>query len=240
LVAQLQGNYERAEILFQEGLALSREASDPDCLCWALSCLGELAAVQGNYRRARSFYEGGLPIARAAKLHSQASRFLADLGRLSIYAGDLEQAWNLTEEALKTGREIDDKTAAAISLRRLGKIASLMGDHPKARSLFVESLLSARQMANTIDVAASIIYIGLYMLSRGFPKEFARLLGMAEGIAPEALMGEFNHFFKVETGQAVESARAALGEEAYNAAYAAGHEMSLDEAVAYALKALEP
>jgi len=238
IVAQLQGNYEQAEALFQESLAVCRESNDLDGISWALKWLGNLAAFQGNYRRARVFYEEGLSIVRVAKLHFSEWRFLLLLGRLSMYVGDLEQARNLTEEALKIDREINDKPATTPSLRRLGKLAALKGDHPGARSLYAECLLLAHQMASTDEIAITIISIGHYKLSRGFPKEFARLFGMSEGIAPEALQGE-GHLFIVETERAVESARTALGEETYTAAYDAGRQMSLDKAVVYAIKELQ-
>jgi hypothetical protein len=66
-----------------------------------------------------------------------------------------------------------------------------------------------------------------------------RLLGAAEGVAqalgrslPVAVPGDYQ--------RTVDGARAALGEAAFAAAWAAGHVLTLEEAVAYALEEAPP
>lgn len=49
----------------------------------------------------------------------------------------------------------------------------------------------------------------------------------------------FVSFSRTETEQYIETTRAALGDEAYIAAFESGKQMNLDEAVAYALKELQ-
>jgi hypothetical protein len=67
--------------------------------------------------------------------------------------------------------------------------------------------------------------------------KFIRLLGAAEAAVPDIKKKTFL-LFNVETEKRVTNARAALGDEAYTAAHEAGKQMSLDEAVAYALREL--
>jgi hypothetical protein len=70
------------------------------------------------------------------------------------------------------------------------------------------------------------------------PGKFVRLLGLAESLFPN-IVKKFFPFSRTETEQCIETARAALGDEVYTTAYEAGKQMTLDEAVAYALKELE-
>jgi len=63
----------------------------------------------------------------------------------------------------------------------------------------------------------------------------ARLFGMAETFLP-AIRFEMSATEREDHDRAVATARAALGEEAYTAAYDQGKKMTLDEAVMYALQ----
>jgi len=63
----------------------------------------------------------------------------------------------------------------------------------------------------------------------------ARLIGAAETLYPP-LRFEMSAKARVEHDQAVAAARAALGKEAFTAAWGKGKKMTLDQAIAYALK----
>lgn len=58
-------DYIRAEELYQEGLALAREAGDRSLMGTALSDLGEITALQGDFTQAVALYQEGLIFARA-------------------------------------------------------------------------------------------------------------------------------------------------------------------------------
>lgn len=73
---------------------------------------------------------------------------------------------------------------------------------------------------------------------QGSPEKCARLIGMAERADPEHHKF-IEPFFSAETEKFIVHARAALGDEAYNAAWEAGKQVGLDEAVAFALKELQ-
>jgi hypothetical protein len=53
------------------------------------------------------------------------------------------------------------------------------------------------------------------------------------------IFAHYVSFSRTETEQYIETARAALGDKAYIAAFESGKQMNLDEAVAYALKELQ-
>jgi hypothetical protein len=58
-------------------------------------------------------------------------------------------------------------------------------------------------------------------------------------VARRSSIKTFVSFSRTETVQYIETTRAALGDEAYIAAFESGKQMNLDEAVAYALKDLQ-
>ena len=69
-------------------------------------------------------------------------------------------------------------------------------------------------------------------------EKFARMLGMAEAAVPD-IKKLLLPFFHAETEKFIEGARAALGDETYLAAWKAGMQTNLNEAIAYALKELQ-
>ena len=69
-------------------------------------------------------------------------------------------------------------------------------------------------------------------------EKFVRLLGMAEGIASN-IRKWINQFVDKEIKNFSTTSRTALGDEAYQAAWEAGRQTSLEDAVAYALQELQ-
>ena len=63
-LAFIQSDYERAEPLCRESLALYRELEDQPGIAFALSLLGSVAWTQGNMVAARNLTEEALAIAR--------------------------------------------------------------------------------------------------------------------------------------------------------------------------------
>jgi non-specific serine/threonine protein kinase len=237
---QFQGNYEQAEKLLQESLNVSRESGQIEGMSWALQLLGELASEQGNYVRALSYYEESKSLLQGAKtimgvwiLDKEATAYLQ--------MGDYEQAKKTFEEVLSLYRERGNQGDILGVLLRLNSVARLEGDYPKACEYLLEGSHLIKKLGNDKDdIAIFLIDCGLLMLAQNSPGKYAQLLGMANSISPALLTTTtiVSSFFINWTEQAMESARAALGDEAYNVAYEAGKQMSLDESVAYTLKEL--
>jgi len=76
-------------------------------------------------------------------------------------------------------------------------------------------------------------------VSQNQPSRAAHLFGASEILYPP-LRFEMSAKEREEHDQAVASARAALGEEAFAKAWEEGSKLTLNEAVAYALKELDP
>ena len=94
----------------------------------------------------------------------------------------------------------------------------------------------ALQINDNNEIALCFIWIGILFLAQGLPQKFVRLLGIAEYIAPKDFWQSAFSYFRNATHQAVESARAALGEETFAAVYEQGKNMSLEEAVVFAIE----
>src|SRR5829696_2281153 len=139
-VAWRREEHGQAKLLFEEGLALSREIRD---IWWIATSLSNLAVVsysQGDYERATELYEESMDFLREqGNKHSLAIN-LNNLAMVMYSQGDLGRAAQLTEEAVALLRELGSRGDVALGLYNLGWIALLQDDLGKATDLYRESL----------------------------------------------------------------------------------------------------
>jgi non-specific serine/threonine protein kinase len=120
------------------------------------------------------------------------------------------------------------------TLLNLGAVVAMQGEHGRAAALYQESLALSRIMGNMETVSDCLEGLARAMWGLGQPVRTAWLLGAAA--AGRATLGTL----RVPTDQAaydrsVTEVRAALGEETFAATWVRGQNMTLEQAVAYAL-----
>jgi predicted ATPase/class 3 adenylate cyclase len=231
--AWAQGDDERAQAAAAESLALARAQGQR--AGWAtgaaLYMLGVIAArVQGDLERATTYMEESVAQLRAAGEPWLAASYLAQVGAIAQERGDPERATACYEESLafvqRTGAE-----AEGGALGGLADLARLRGDLASAESLGCEQLLIWRRLRAPGYVAVALENLALTAAAAGEgarAERTARLLGAAMALREQ--VGA-----PLRLPLAADTARAALGEEAWAAAFAAGQALSLEEAIAEAL-----
>jgi predicted ATPase/DNA-binding CsgD family transcriptional regulator len=174
-MAQVQGEFWRAEATFQEMLGLSRELGDDGNIATALNCLATSAAQQEDFDRAKSLLEENLSVLRRLederkdpatlkKYHA-----LALLGYLAINEHDYGRGIVLWEESLVLARKVGDRFRIGQNLSNLGYAALLQDDHERATECCEESLALVRALgsAGEILMSESWINLGLAALGQG-------------------------------------------------------------------------
>ncbi len=235
LVANARGDYAAARGRLEESLALRRELGDKRGMSASLSNLGLVANAQGDYAAARGQHEESLALDREMGDKWGIAIGLGNLGLAAYAQGDYAAARGLHEESLALSREMGDKGGIARSLNNLGMVAQGQGDYAAARPLHAESLRLGRE----IDLKTEIVYamIELAAVAVAHDRDAARAARLAG--AAEALRGSSGYALEPdERGlyeRTVAQARAALGDEAFNTAFAAGQALTMDDAVALAL-----
>jgi DNA-binding CsgD family transcriptional regulator len=132
-------------------------------------------------------------------------------------------------------RALDDPWGIGLALSFLGLVTGDRGNHVEAASMYAESLKYWQQVGSKEALIDSVARIGTLAIGAGRPTAGARLLGAAE-----ALVQSLNYVFEqpeqARYARAAAEARSALGSEAMATALTAGRNLSLDDAVAEALK----
>ncbi len=146
-LAIIQSDYERAEPLCKESLALYRELEDQPGIAFSLSLLGSVSWTKGNMATARTLTEEALAISRQIDDAERSAYSLFILGLLSSSQGEYARACALYEESLAIHRDIGNKIGIAHSLSQLAQVLLVsQSDQARVSPLLEECLALSREV----------------------------------------------------------------------------------------------
>ena len=237
VAATRRGDFERAQELLEESLRLSREADDKVRIADALLFLGAASVDQGDHARAKELWQEGIVLCRESGRVARLPNFLTSLGYTSLLEGDYERGVALNEEAGALYRERGFKGGLQWVLDNLGWAALLQGDPERAETFYEESLTLCKELGDKLVASKSLEGLASVAGIRGEAEQTARLFGAAE-----ALLEAVSHQHPPEEVALREPylamARSRLDEAAWEAAWAEGRAMGLEQAIDYALSSL--
>lgn len=198
---------------------------------------GLVALRRGAFDVARERYEASLGLARDAGDTWSIGHALANLGSIAYRQGELDRSVALLEEALAIKRRIGDGSTIPYLLTSLGEIEAARGKLPLA----IERLAEAIPMALALGDRASLVGAGLGLATvaqrAGAPLVAARLLAAADA-GREALGIQLTDLDRADLAAVIPLVRAAIGEAAFETAWALGRSDSLEAATRMGLDAL--
>jgi predicted ATPase/Tfp pilus assembly protein PilF len=233
-LAWRQGDYAAARTFLEETVALRRETRDV-YLAGFIRDLGTVLCEQGDYGEAAVLFEESLAISRERGQKSIIAGSLAGLGVVARHQGDYEAARSLGEQSLAISKQSADRRGIARALALLGLVTQAQGDSAKARSCHAESLALWRELGEDRYIAECLEGLAEVARAEGCPERAARLVGAARALR-DAVGYPHAPANQLDDDRNIATIRAALGEEAFAAAWAAGRAMNLEEAVAFALE----
>jgi non-specific serine/threonine protein kinase len=231
--ARHQADYGTARALFEEGRAIYQELGNKAGIAGSILNLGGAAHAERDHEGARALLEGSLAIFRELGKRGHIAQSLGQLGWVARAQGDYGAARAFFEEGLAIFRELGAAVGVAWLLNGLGIVAEDQGGHGGARALLEESLAIFRARGHKRGVVADLEGLAAVTVAQGEPERAARLFGAGEGL--RGAMGVPLHpADRAEHDRSVAAVRAALGEAAFAAAWAAGRAMTLEQAVDFA------
>ncbi len=167
-LAFIQSDYQRAEGLAKESLALCRELGYQPGIAHALYRLGNIAWVRGNTIAARSLMEEALGVFRTVDNKEYIGYSLFSLALFANSQGEYVRACTLFEESLALFREIEHKKGIAHTLSQLAQSLFIsQSDQARVRSLLEECLTLSQEIGFKEGIAASFCLSGQLALSQG-------------------------------------------------------------------------
>jgi predicted ATPase/Tfp pilus assembly protein PilF len=175
-MAEAQGDYEKAEELYEESLALYERLGDRGAVASNLENLGSVATFRGDDERAKELVEKSLTIFQEQEDERGVARALNTLGASAASKGELGRAVAWFEEALTSARKRGDAQVIAVSLDNLGFATLLSGDWERATAWLEESLAIVREVGDTLDIAIVLINAAFAALMNGDYKRVTELI----------------------------------------------------------------
>ncbi len=229
VLANIQGDYDRATVLCEESLTLYRRLDDTRGPAVALNILGNLAMNQGAYARAVALSEESLALYRTLGDKRGMAVALNNLGVVLLHQGAYERSAALCEESLTLNRELDDKRGISAALHNLGDVAREQGDYRQAVALYAESLALYRTMGDSEGIAGCLEAVARVAYAQGQMERATRFYAAAATLR-DAIGASLTSTNRTTHDQALVNARITLGEPAFAAAWAAGAALSMDQA----------
>ena len=235
ILAAGQGDYDLAVELYEESLARYQNLGHKKGTSGPLRELGIVAYIQGDYERAIRLSEQALAVSREAGSAFASGLATCTLSDALREQGDVQRAKTLLEESLTSLRSktypLRVANALAVTLSRLGSIECETGSVGRAMELFREGLSLARRFGFTYDAMICLEGMARAKTIQGRPEDAARIMGLSALMRKE-IGTTLTPISKLDHDHAVNAARAALGEDAFTAAWHKGHAMPLETAVA--------
>ena len=235
VLAWSMGDYDRAEAVWQEMLAIFSALGDRRHLAYAHGNLGLIGDAREDYAQARASYEAALALFRELGDQTYIHFMLSNLGLIAYLEGDYPRATALCEESLAMARAEANHNSVAIVLGNLGLVAFAQGEYERALALHGEALALWPHVTNKPWLGRALEDFALVAAAMDESARAARLFGAAAAF--RAKLGTTLQPNDLETHRCyVGKASAMLGEHAFAKAWDEGEAMSEDEAIDYAMR----
>jgi non-specific serine/threonine protein kinase len=233
-LAMRQHDYEEAERLLRESLALFRTLDETRGLMYAQTNLALLAVARGQYADAEPLL---VECVGAARAQGDPSLLVVNLGHLAIAVhaqGEPEKAASYFEEALTVARNIPNGFLTSSVLTYKGRAECSDGNLELAEASLAESLTIAGDLKEPVITVWAMERCAELAMPKQAPKRAATIWGAAARLREKiGIPIPFNE--EADYKRAVATTRVALGDDAFDKAWREGSAMEPEEAVRYAL-----
>ena len=234
IVASMQGDAGRGLALGREAVVLAEHSGDLAGRVWGLLMLSFADRCRGDHEESASHAEAAA--AQARVLEDDLPPFLEAfvfnrLGHEAYELGDYSRAEAVLEEALERWRRLGNPWGIGVVLGKLADVAQARGDDARAAALYGESLdfWSQGNELGTVEILTGLARLA----AKGRTESAVRLFAAAEAVQTRISLTPAPAL-RAKNERALVAAREALGEEAFADAWAAGGDLTLDQAVSEA------
>jgi predicted ATPase/DNA-binding XRE family transcriptional regulator len=236
LIAQFQNDYHQAATWLQRAVAIYRQGDNREGEASALSKWGFVAAFQNDRAKVEELCGALTPLEAHLRDPATIGNVLIFRGLEAVLRDDLPEAERLHERALALYRQVSDVQGIVWCLTNLGLLKIVTGELATASEMLREHLGMAARLREPASVQYALLGLATVATQQAQPMRAARLWGAAEAIRQAAGM-ELSFLARTQTmyDTWVERAREAAGDDDFDASWAEGTGMSLEETVSYAL-----
>jgi DNA-binding CsgD family transcriptional regulator len=218
-------------------LALARKLGNKPMTGWALFRLASITLFKlGEPDGAQSLFEEAKDLFQEIGYRNMVTAVLNSLGEVARARGDLDRSVQYIEESLVKSINLGMKPA--MRAKNLGETLLEMGNEARAMALFGQSLDYALYLGSPYWIAQSLLAVAHFTARQGHPATAISLLGTCQAVF-STIGYAYDELERTLFDEAIALTRSSLDETSFDAHWAEGHSMLLDEAVTLAQEALE-
>jgi uncharacterized protein HemY len=205
----------------------------------ALTDLGLVVREQGDWETARVILERSLDLHQALGDRGGMAHAETRLGEVAHAVGEFSRARRHYEAGLALARESGERVVLAWAPHHLGRLAIEEGDFATAGARLAEGLRVHLEDTDKVGYLHSLAAFAGLAAAAGQADRALRLAGAVAALS-EAIGAPVQPSERRAFEERVDAARRGLGDGPAGTAFAAGREMSPEQAVAYALGGPDP
>ena len=235
ILAYTMSDVKRGEELLRRSVELYQQSDDERGTAWALTFLAITGIGSlGEIDRYIEMAQQSLKMFRKLEDQPGMAQAYNILGELARWTEDYEAAQHYYGECLRIVQLIGERMREAMQYVNLGVLAHYQDQYQLAVEQMRRGLVIFRELGTGYGLAMALAALAGPIAKLGDYEKAARLLGAADA-EMESLGANQQPVDQIEIEQFLIYVRQALGEEAFQEAWQAGHELSIDEALNYAL-----
>jgi predicted ATPase/transcriptional regulator with XRE-family HTH domain len=229
-----QGDYRKMAELAPECLQMAHDSGDPADLRNALTVIGKLATCEGRFADALRPLLESVEICRGLGVSWELGTSYLNYGDALLHSGQVAEAEGVYREGLRIHQQLGDAVFVARMKNALAHTALAENHIERAGRLAKDALTGFTKQRERIGVAAALDTLAAVAAARADSERAAQLDGASASIH-ETIATRPAPYERAISGRFIKRAQAALGEDRWRSARQAGHELSLEEAIDYAL-----
>jgi tetratricopeptide (TPR) repeat protein len=230
-MSTMQGEYEQAQGLLEQSLALYGALGDKERLSWVLYLLARLHFLsERDIAAASSLTEQSLMFLQEVDNPWERAYPLVLLGQLTLRQNNQAQARDLFEESRSSFKEVGDRAGMADALMGLASVAMMQGDFVAVRDLYQESFSILQRIQYYELLPFCLEALATVAAEQGELVRAAHLWGASEALR-EAIGTPIPPVYRLDYERAVAKVRAQSGNEAFARAWAEGRGMMPEQAI---------
>lgn len=234
LIRWSQGDRAQAASLAEEALTVANHLEDREIAAAAVHTLGLVAEAQQRWTEAEPLLEHSLAAWRMLGDKSAEAMTLHLLGDVAYGLGDRERSASCSEASLALFRAIGHAAGAGLPLCRLAVLARDARDDHRAVLTYHEALHLWSGVQDRWFIMLALTGLAELAAAYGQAQAAATLLGSIDALA-ETTGAPLFHTARINYDRAAAAAHVALPDERFDALYATGRRLRLDDASALAM-----
>jgi predicted ATPase/class 3 adenylate cyclase len=218
----------------QEGLEIFTELNDSAGLAMAYSNLSRWAAINGNFEESQKYLALLQEISRDIPVSFQSGILFLGLASSARFQGKFETAKKHFEAGLKMFERVGHKGFMTVMITEIAHTKRAMGNFAEAKQTYRETIKIFQDMGNRPSVAHQLECFAMIAIVEEEPQRAAKLFGAADAIR-EATGHKPTDEEQAEEAQFITRLHTMLSVAEFNALWAEGKSMTMEQAVQLAL-----